>query len=98
MAVNAQNATRNTADALILEGEDLESYIDEAAHKIMNYQPIDGMYGAVRVGNYVVKPHGDRIYSLYAAFSGMVILVKADNPHQAVSKVKGIFEHDRHEF
>ena len=76
----------------------MTSYIDEAARKLMDYQPIDGMNGAVRVGSYVVKPHGDRIYSLYAAFSGMVILVKADSPHQAVSKVKGIFEHDRHEF
>lgn len=69
----------------------MTSYIDEAARKLMNYQPIDGMYGAVRVGNYVVKPHGERLYSLWRADSDAVIIVKADNPHQAASKARGIY-------
>lgn len=76
----------------------MTSYIDEAARKIMNYHPIEGCLGAEKIGDYLVMPHGDRLYSLRRADSGMVILVPADNPHQAVSKVKGIFEHDRHEF
>lgn len=67
------------------------SYIDEAAHKIMNYHPIDGMFGAVRIEDYLVMPHGERMFSLWRADSDMVILVPADNPHQAVSKARGIY-------
>lgn len=74
------------------------SYIDEAVKKIMNYHPIDGCLGAEKIGDYLVMPHGDRMHSLRRADSDMVILVPADNPHQAASKAKGIFEHDRHEF
>lgn len=74
------------------------SYIDEAVKKIMNYHPIDGCLGAEKIGDYLVMPHGNRMYSLRRADSDMVILVPADNPRQAASKAKGIFEHDRHEF
>lgn len=87
----APNATRSIADALILEGEDLESYIDEAVKKIMNYHPIDGYLGAEKIGNFLVMPHGERLYSLRRADSDAVIIVKADNPHQAASKARGIY-------
>ena len=61
------------------------SYIDEAVKKIMNYHPIDGMYGSEKIGDYLVTPHGDRLYSLRRADSGIVMLVRADTPHQAAA-------------
>ena len=60
-------------------------YIDEMAHKVMEYQPIDGMYGSEKIGDYLVTPHGDRLYSLRRADSGIVMLVRADTPHQAAA-------------
>lgn len=73
------------------------SYIDEAAHHLMRYHPIDGMHGAVRVGDAVIKPHGDRVFSVYRADSGMVVLMTADSPHQAYARMKGVFDGDKSE-
>ena len=56
----------------------MESYIDEAVKKIMNYHPIDGCLGAEKIGNFLVMPHGERLYSLWRADSDAVIIVKAD--------------------
>lgn len=69
-------------------------YIDEAAKSLMNYHPVDGMYGAMRIGKYLVMGHGEGIYSLRRADSDMLILARACSPFEAVSKAQGTFEDD----
>lgn len=67
--------------------------IDKAAHTVMEFNP-HKLCGEVRIGEYSVFYHENRLYSIRAAFLGAVILITADNPFQAVSKVRGIFESD----
>lgn len=67
--------------------------IDKAVHTVMEFNPL-GLCGEERIGEYSVFYHENRLYSIRAAFSGAVILITADSPFQAVSKVRGIFESD----
>lgn len=61
------------------------------AHRLMVYIPI-GLNNAERIGKYNIVFHGDRLYSLRRPDSDIVVLVHANNPHEAVSKVRGIYE------
>lgn len=65
-----------------------ELRLDKAAHKLMNFIPGD-VVGATTKGAYTAFYHQERLYSVRNAQTGIVSLVYAGNPFEAIDKVKG---------
>jgi len=58
--------------------------IDEAAHMVMDFKDCRDDYVL-----YWVAYHGDRLYSVRDKVTGIVSLVYADYPRDAIRKVEG---------
>lgn len=60
--------------------------IDKAAHSLMEFIPREGCGGLID-GFYMVFYHEERLYSVRNTSTGVVSLVYADSPHDAIQKV-----------
>ncbi len=58
--------------------------IDKAAHELMEFRPNDRYYA----NGYTVFYHEERLYSVRNVENGMVSLVYAGNPQEAVNMVR----------
>lgn len=62
--------------------------LDKAAHSVMEFIPGD-VVGATTRGVYTAFYHEERLFSVRNAETGIVSLVYAKSPIEAISKVKG---------
>lgn len=62
--------------------------IDRAAHTLMEFNPSVNLCGTTYQDGYMAFYHEERLYSVRDIERGIVSLVYAGNPYEAIEKVK----------
>lgn len=63
--------------------------IDRMAHTLMEFNPLNAS-GATYQDGYLAFYHEERLYSVRNIEKGIVSLVRAGSPYEAIEKVRGI--------
>ncbi len=62
--------------------------IDRMAHTLMEFSPTANTSGSTVKDGYIAFYHDDRLYSVRHIESGVLVLIYADSPYDAIKKVK----------
>ena len=63
--------------------------IDRIAHTLMEFNPLNA-HGSTYQDGYLAFYHEERLYSVRNIEKGIVSLVRAGSPYEAIKKVRGI--------
>lgn len=61
--------------------------IDKAAHLVKDFKPNAGCVGVTEKDKYMAFYHEERLYSVRDNDTGIISLVKADSPYDAIDKI-----------
>ena len=64
--------------------------VDRMAHTLMEFSPTANTCGSTVKDGYIAFYHEDRLYSVRHIDSGILLLIYAKNPYEAIEKVKKV--------